>query len=157
MRRSVYICLFLALFSVGSVIAQKLELAFTERLEKQIYKDKIPTVPETISYADLYGGSMWDRHVSTYQPGRAASGREMFLIVSPAEQGSNEINVLVAVIEPDDNDLSEDVFSQSADTEKELAGNLALTPEEKLSLIALLNTLTDGHEPNKPQSVRSED
>jgi hypothetical protein len=157
MRRSVYICLFLALFSAGSVIVQKLELAFTERLEKQIYKDKIPTTPETISYADFCGGSMWDRQVSKYQPGRSASGRELFLIVSPAEQGNDEINVLVTIIEPDHNDLSENVFGRPADAETELGGNFALTPEERLSLIALLNTLTGGHEPNKSQPAQSED
>jgi hypothetical protein len=157
MRRSVYICLFLAFFSVGSVIMQKFELVFAERLEKQIYKDKIPAAPETISYADFCGGSMWDRQVGRCQPGRSTSGRELFLIVSPVEQGNNEINVLVTIIEPDHNDLSEDVFNRPADRESELAGNLVLTPEEKLSLIDLLNTLTDSHEPNQLQSAQSED
>jgi hypothetical protein len=157
MRRQVYICLFIALLSVASLIAQKFELILTERLEKQIYKDKIPAAIETISYADFYGWNTWGRQVQGYHPGRSASGREMFLIVSPVEQGNNEINVLVTIIEPDHNDLSEDVYNRPINKETELMGNLSLTPEEKLSLIAFLNTLADGNVPDQPQSAQSED
>ena len=148
-KRPVYICLLLLLFSVASIIAQKFELIFIEQLEKQIYKDKISTTAESMSYAYLYGGNIWGGQVHGYHQGRSASDWELFLIVSPIEQGNNEINFLVTVIEPDRNDLSENAFKRPVDTETELTGNL-LTPEEKLSLIALLNTLADGPESNQP-------
>lgn len=157
MRRPVYICLFIMVLSVASLIAQKFELMLTERLEKQIYKDKIPATTETISYADLYGWNRWGKQLQEYHPGRSASGREMFLIVTPVEQGNNEINFLVTVIEPDHNDLSEDAFKRPINKEAELMDNSGLTPEEKLSLIAFLNTLADGNVSDFPQPVQSED
>jgi hypothetical protein len=157
MKRPVYICLFLAFLSVASVIAQKVELILTERLEKQIYKEQIPTATETISYADLYGWNRWGKQVQGYHPCSSASGREMFLIVSPVKQGNNEINFLVTVIQPDNNDLSKNVFNRPVDKETELINNLGLTQKEKLSLIAFLNTLADGNIPDQPQPVQSED
>jgi hypothetical protein len=157
MRRPVYICSLLVFLSVASLIAQKFELILTERLEKQIYKDKIPATTETISYADLYGWNRWGKQVQQYHPGRSTSGRELFLIVSPVEQRNNEINFLVTVIEPDHNDLSKDIYNGPINKETKPEGNLSLTPEEKLSLIAFLSTLADVNVPDQPQSAQSKD
>jgi len=52
-------------------------------------------------------------------------------------------------IKPDYTDLSEDVLDAPPNNETELAGNLDLTPEEKLGLYALLNSLTDDYEPDR--------
>jgi hypothetical protein len=81
-KRPVYICLLLLLFSVASIIAQKFELIFIERLEKQIYNDKISTTTEAMSYAYLYGGNIWGERVYGYHPGHSASDKTLFLIVS---------------------------------------------------------------------------
>ena len=157
MKRPVYICLFLAFLSVASVFAQKVEMILTERLEKQIYKDKIPATTDTISYADFYGWNRWGKQAQEYHPGRSASDRELFLIVSPIEQGNNEINFLVTIIEPDHNDLSENVFNRPINKETKFVDNSGLTQEEKLSLIAFLNALADGNVPDQPQLIQSGD
>lgn len=147
-RRPVYIGLLLIFLSGASIIAQKVELIFIERLEKQIYKDKISTTAEAISYADFYGGNMRGGQVHGYHPGHSISDQALFVIVSPVENGNNETNLLVTFIKPNYTDLPEDIFDAPPNKETELAGNISLTPEEKLSLAALLNSLTDGYEPD---------
>ena len=149
-RRPVYIGLLLIFLSGASIITQKVELIFIERLENQIYKDKISTAAEAISYADLYGRNMWGEQVHGYHPGHLTSDQALFVIVSPVENGNNETNLLVTFIKPDYTDLPEDAFDAPLNKVPELAGILSLTPEEKLSLIALLNTLSDGYEPDRP-------
>jgi hypothetical protein len=149
-RRPVYIGLLLIFLSGASIIAQKFEMIFIERLEKQTFKDKISTTVEAISYADFYGRNMWGEQVHKHHLCHSISDQALFVIVSPVENGNNETNLLVTFIKPDYTDLSEDVLDALPNKETELAGNLSLTPEEKLSLIALLNSLTDGYEPDRP-------
>ena len=93
---------------------------------------------------------MWGGQIQGYHPGRSISDQALFIIVSPVENGNNEIDLLVTIAEPHYTDLSEDVFDAPPKKEKELAGNLDLTTEEKLSLFALMNSLTDGYEPDLP-------
>jgi hypothetical protein len=156
-RHPVYVCLLLLFFSVASIIAQQVQSIIIEKLEKHIFDDEIFIPAEEISYADLYGRNMWGRQIYGSHPGRSASGREMFLIVSPVEQGNNEINVLVTIIEPDHNYLSEKVFKRPVDTETDSVGNLGLTMDDKLSIVSFLNTLSDSSKQDQPPPTQSED
>ena len=158
-KRPADICLLLLLFSVASIIAEKVELVLIGRLEKHIFEDKISAPGEAISYADCYAGNIWGGQVHGYHSGQPASDQVLYLIVSQVEQGNNEINVLVTIAESDYTEPGKEIFDApvgaetttgrenfAANTETESIGNLDLTPEEKLSLISLLNTLTDGYE-----------
>jgi hypothetical protein len=156
-RHPVYVFLLILIFSVASIMAQQVQSIIIERLEKHLFDDEIFIPAEEISYADLYGRSMWSRQIYGYHPGRSASGREMFLIVSPVEQGNNEINVLVTIIKPDFTDLPEDVFNDQHDTKTELIGNLGLTIEDRLSIVSFLNTLSETSKQDQPPPAQSED
>jgi hypothetical protein len=57
-------------------------------------------------------------------------------------------NRAINLHDPRDNKLDPSEFT--GDMETELIDNLDLTLEEKLGLIDLLNTLTDGYEPGPP-------
>ena len=156
-RRPVYICLLLLFFSVASIIAQQVQSIIIERLQKHIFNDKISISAEAISYADSYSGNMYSRQIHGHHPDYWSSDQALFVIVSQVENGNNQTNVLVTIIEPDFTDLPVDVISDQLNTNTELMSNLGLTMEDKLGLITFLNTLNDGSEPDRPISVRSED
>lgn len=155
-RRPVYICLLLLFFSIASIAAQQVQTIIIERLQKHIFNDKISIPAEVISYADSYGRNICNRMIHEHTPDYSASDQLLFVIVSPVENGNNEINVLVTIVEPDFSELPADVFSAEPYANTEIMGNSGLTTEDKFNLITFLNKLNAGSETDGPISVQSE-
>jgi len=156
-RRPVYICLLLLFFSVASIVAQQVQSIIIERLQKHLFNDKISIPAEAISYADSYGPNMCSRQIHGHHLDYPSSDQALFVIVSPVDNGNNQTNILLTIVEPDFTNLPVDVFSNKLDTNTELVSNSGLTMEDKFSLITFLNTLNDSSEPGRPISVQSED
>jgi hypothetical protein len=133
-RRPVYIFLLLLFFLITSIVVQQVQSIMIERLEKHIFNDKIPIPAEAISYADSYSVNMFSRQILKHHPDFSSYDQALFVIINPVDNGNNETNVLVTIIEPDFTDLPEDVFYTQLDTKTEFAGNLVQIPEEKSGL-----------------------
>lgn len=155
-RRPVYICLLLLFFSIASIVAQQIQSTIIEKLQKHIFNDKISIPAEVISYADSYGRNLYNIMIHEHTPDYSASDQPLFVIVSPVENGNNEMNVLVTIVEPDFSELPADVFSAEPYANMEIMSNSGLTTEDKFNLIAVLNTLNVSSETDGPISVQSE-